>query len=88
MFVVRLLRDLIGQNIVQPYPMISGVELLAEEVSRDDYAGSVACRGLIGAEWPKGRNVIRVFGEQFANGEVLLVGVEGQDWKIVPRKGA
>jgi hypothetical protein len=84
MYVVRILREVVGKNIVESYSIRPDDELLAETVSPEEYANSPSCRGLLGSTWPSGQSVIRAFNERFANGDALVVGVEGRDWSIVP----
>lgn len=86
MYVVRILRELVGKNMVQTYSIRPDEELLAETVSPEEYANSPNCRGLLGPAWPAGLSVLRVFGERFANGDALVVGLEGRDWSLVPGK--
>ena len=82
MIAIRVLRDIVGKNVVQSHLLYPGEEFLAQELTRFEYR---VWEPHFGRELPAGAKAIVVFanGDRLTKGEVVVVGTEGVDWEVV-----
>jgi len=79
---IRVLRELVGRNVVQSHTLHPGEEFLARELTPFEHR---VWSPYFGRELPRGSNALVVYADsaRISTGELVVVGVDGADWEVI-----